>query len=239
MTKRIIAALTIGLIAGGVIGFMQMGSMTPIMAQQVVEQFGFKQAVILVTMIQTSIFTIIAMLVGSYLSPKVKLDRPFELNRNYIILALLVGTSAALFISISEKLVFARLLGLSDTYNFSGIYLLGSLLYGGIVEEILVRWGLMTFIVWIGSKLSRKIQSNGIYVVAIILAAFVFSIGHLPATNQVFGLSTITVLRTMILNFIPGVGFGYLYWKQGIGYAMIGHMVTHLVNQLILLPLLF
>lgn len=239
MIKRIMAALTIGLLAGGVIGAMQIGNMTPEMAEQVIAQFGFKQAVILIAMIQTSIFTIFATVVGTLLSPKVKLDRPFEINRKFLIFALMVGTISALFISLSEKLVFVDLLGLSDTYDFSGIYLVSSLLYGGIVEEILLRWGLMTFIVWVGSKISRSTENKGIYVWGIILSALVFSIGHLPATSQMLGLSTGTVMRAMILNFVPGVGFGYLYWKQGIGYAILGHMATHLINQLILLPLLF
>jgi len=53
------------------------------------------------------------------------------------------------------------------------------------------------------------------------------------------GLSNVTVARTLLLNFLPGIGFGYLYWKHGIAYAMLGHIATHVINQLILLPLLF
>lgn len=239
MKKTIFLAVILGAIAGGIIGYQQMSTLTFGMEQQLIAQFGNKQAIIFISMVQTTIFTLIAAVVGKKLSTKTNLDKSFKFHKKALYAALIVGLTSALVISLSEKLIFVKLLALTETYEFSGLYLLSSLIYGGIVEEVMLRWGLMTFIVWIGSKIIHTNESKNLYMFAIIFSAMIFAIGHLPATAQLLGLSNVTVLRAMILNFIPGIGFGYLYWKHGIGYAIIGHMATHLINQLILLPLLF
>lgn len=119
---------------------------------------------------------------------------------------------------------------------------LGGVFYGGIVEEVMVRLFLMTLIVWVLSFIFRK-NSNTIplsfYWIGITLAALIFSAGHLPATEALYGeLTALLILRSFMLNGILAVFFGYLFWKKGLEYAMIAHMMVHIVTQLILLPIL-
>ncbi|NEQ74274.1 MAG: CPBP family intramembrane metalloprotease [Okeania sp. SIO2C9] len=57
------------------------------------------------------------------------------------------------------------------------------ILFGGITEELLMRWGLMTFLVWIGWKIFQrgKGKPQGRYfVMAILLSSLLFGVGHLP-----------------------------------------------------------
>ncbi|HEY9664945.1 MAG TPA: CPBP family intramembrane glutamate endopeptidase, partial [Allocoleopsis sp.] len=64
----------------------------------------------------------------------------------------------------------------------SGLNLLTAMSYGGITEEILMRWGLMSLLVWIawkGLKQGVTLPSQGIYQSAIVLAALVFGLLHL------------------------------------------------------------
>lgn len=152
---------------------------------------------------------------------------------------MVIGLLSAGFIAISEKFIFAEALGLDEKFEFSWLNFLGSVLYGGIIEEVLLRFGLMSLIIWIASKITKSVNSNGIYIAGIVIAALIFAAGHLPATAQMLGLSPLSVIRTLLLNFLPGLGFGYLYWKHGLAYAMLGHISTHVINQLILLPILF
>lgn len=239
MMKKVIAVFILGLVAGAILGAQQVMSLTPERESQIVAQLGSKQVIIIVAMLQTAVMTGIATIVGSWASPKVGLNKPIIYNRKSIAAAVVIGLVSASLIVIPEKLVFAEVLGLEDKFEFSWLYFLGSVLYGGIIEEILLRFGLMTLIIWIASKMTKSTNSNGIYIAGIIIAALLFAAGHLPATAQMLGLSQASVIRTLFLNFLPGIGFGYLYWKHGLAYAMLGHISTHVISQWLLLPLLF
>src|SRR5690606_24699722 len=59
-------------------------------------------------------------------------------------------------------------------------------LYGGITEELLVRWGLMSFFVWGFSRLGRHAERSVkpmYYALGIVLSALFFGAGHLPAAS--------------------------------------------------------
>jgi hypothetical protein len=105
-------------------------------------------------------------------------------------------------------------------------------LYGGLTEEILMRFGLMTFVVWLGSKILKGTKS-GVYWTGIIVAAIIFALGHFPIAFQAVENPT-TVLLTYILigNSIGGVIFGWLYWKKGLESAFIAHIFTHVIMVL-------
>ena len=51
------------------------------------------------------------------------------------------------------------------------------LLYGGITEEIMLRFGLMTFIVWLMSKIFKTTNSF-IYWIGILFTAAIFALGQ-------------------------------------------------------------
>lgn len=236
--KKVIATLVLGLITGAVLGAQQAATLTPELESQIVARFGSKQMLILIAMLQTAVMASIATLAGAWAAPKVHLNKPFAFSRKSMAAAIGIGLLSAGVIALAEKLIFAKALGMAERLAFSWLSFLGSVLYGGIVEEILVRFGLMSVVVWLAGKLTKS-ANKGIYIAGIGIAAFVFAAGHLPATAQMFGLGTVSVVRTLLLNFLPGIGFGYLYWKHGLVYAMLGHIATHVINQLILLPLLF
>lgn len=105
------------------------------------------------------------------------------------------------------------------------------LLYGGITEELLLRWGFMTLLVWIGWRVFQKRQSRPTsitFVVAILLSSFVFALGHLPLAVFLVGEATAAIVFFVIVaNSAFGVVAGYLYWKYGLESAIISHMLVH------------
>lgn len=115
--------------------------------------------------------------------------------------------------------------------------LIGSLpvrvLYGGITEELLLRWGVMSLLVVILWKvLARKTAqpSSGIVWVAIVLSAVLFGIAHLPSAATTYGAITVDVLVFVLLaNGVAGIIFGWLYWRHSLEAAMIAHGGAHLV----------
>jgi membrane protease YdiL (CAAX protease family) len=113
--------------------------------------------------------------------------------------------------------------------------LLAGVLYGGITEELIMRLFLVSLVAWLCGRWWRTpggLPTPGAFWAAIVVVAVLFGLGHLPATSAVTPLTTILVLRALVLNGIAGIVFGYLYWKHGLEAAMIGHMGAHLVMQI-------
>ncbi|MDH5433971.1 MAG: CPBP family glutamic-type intramembrane protease [Gammaproteobacteria bacterium] len=103
--------------------------------------------------------------------------------------------------------------------------------YGGITEELLIRWGLMSFFVWGLYRLTQKKDSeirDYNYIVAIILAALAFGILHLPVAYALTSNVTPLLIAYIVIgNSAFGFIGGYLFWKYGLECAIGAHMMTH------------
>jgi hypothetical protein len=109
--------------------------------------------------------------------------------------------------------------------------LITRILYGGISEEIIMRFGLMTLIAWLLNRIIGGVTKppDWIYFVAILLSSAAFAIGHFPiifaATSDP---PTLLLALVFIGNFVPGAAFGWAFWKFGIESSMSAHAVAHL-----------
>ncbi|MCW5549340.1 MAG: CPBP family intramembrane metalloprotease [Opitutaceae bacterium] len=107
------------------------------------------------------------------------------------------------------------------------------LLYGGITEELLLRWGLMTLLAWGCWRMFQKHRARppGLcFHGAILLSAAVFGAGHLPVAFLVVPEPNFALVAFVLLaNAAFGVIAGYLFWKRGLESAIAAHMVTHVV----------
>jgi membrane protease YdiL (CAAX protease family) len=113
------------------------------------------------------------------------------------------------------------------------IVTLAGILYGGITEEIMLRWGVMSGLVWLGWKILKRgsaLPSQWIYQMAIVFAAVIFGLGHLPATAALAPLTPLLVGRALVLNGIVGVAYGWLFWQYSLEAAIFAHMCFHIVN---------
>jgi hypothetical protein len=108
----------------------------------------------------------------------------------------------------------------------------------GVREEIWFRLGLMTLLVWVGTKLTSREQPNALIVwAANLLAVLPFGALHLPQASTLIGLSVPLVAYILALNGVGGVIFGWVYWKRGLLAAMAAHgsadLVLHVIYPLI------
>jgi len=95
-----------------------------------------------------------------------------------------------------------------------------SAFYGGIVEETLVRWGLLTALF----ALARRAGVRDAFWPANISAALVFGLLHLPAVA--FARIPMTggvVAHVLLGNGIAGVVFGWMFRRRGLEGAMVAH----------------
>ena len=112
------------------------------------------------------------------------------------------------------------------------------LLYGGVTEEILMRWGLMSALIWLPWRFLQ--HRNGAprvaYVVGgVVIAALLFGLGHLPAVVAMGGeLSAPVVVYIVAGNTLPGIVFGVLYWRWGLEAAILAHALAHAASTVAL-----
>lgn len=115
--------------------------------------------------------------------------------------------------------------------------LLLGLFYGGITEELLMRWGLMSLFAWLGSRLPGLRTSSGrpkagVAWSAIVVTALLFGIGHLPALAAAVPLTPVLVIRTIALNALGALVFGWLFWRRSLEAAMLSHASVHVAFAL-------
>ena len=101
----------------------------------------------------------------------------------------------------------------------------------------MLRLFFLTLIAWFLKKTffrRKESQTASAFMLANLIAALAFAAAHLPGTRMIFGaLTPMLLFRCFLLNGGLGFVFGYLYYKHGLLYAMIGHALTHLVARLI------
>ncbi|WP_236682800.1 CPBP family intramembrane glutamic endopeptidase [Riemerella anatipestifer] len=106
-------------------------------------------------------------------------------------------------------------------------------LYGGLTEEILMRFGVMSLVTWIASKILNGTQPI-VYWIGIIIASVIFAIGHFPITYQAVETPSFGLLSYVFIgNSVGGIIFGWLYWKKGLESAFIAHICTHIIMVIV------
>ena len=103
-------------------------------------------------------------------------------------------------------------------------------LHGGITEELMLRFGLMSVLVFVGWRITGR-RADGpqpaVAWAAIVIPAVLFGLGHLPALAQSADLTPALVVRTVLLNTVVVVLFGWLYWRRSPEAAMVAHASFH------------
>ena len=101
--------------------------------------------------------------------------------------------------------------------------------YGGIAEEVMLRLFLVTLLAWGLSRFTGGRVRGWHLALAVLLAALAFGAGHLPAAAKLWPLDAIVVSRTLLLNGVAGLVFGWFYVRHGLESAMFSHFCADLV----------
>ena len=118
----------------------------------------------------------------------------------------------------------------------TAVYVLASVTYGAVIEEVMLRLFWMSLVAFILFKLFGREQerpATWMLVVSNVICALLFAAGHLPATFLLLGNSPLIIFRCFLLNGLFGLLFGWLYRKFGLRYAMLAHGGCHVISKLI------
>jgi hypothetical protein len=111
----------------------------------------------------------------------------------------------------------------------NGLGIWARVLYGGIAEEVLTRWGLMSLLVWLGALVFGR-PTPAVVWAAIVVSGVLFGLGHAPSYLAAGCHKTTAFFAAMIaLNLWASLIFGWLFWQYGLLAAMSAHMLFHLM----------
>lgn len=239
--------LPFGLVASFLATLYTLQNLAPEMLETIQGQ-NSKGVVIALMTVQTLVINVIVLgILGYILADAVGLIKPFKWRKQSILLGIGIGSAVGILLAL-DPFTFGKFIPeLSNTVAkecLTPLYLATGIFYGGVVEEIMLRLFMMSLIAYILWKVFAKGATKEniptwVFVVANIVAALLFAAGHIPATISLFGeLTPLLLIRCFLLNGLGGIGFGYVYRKEGIYYSMVAHAFAHIVSKLLLFILL-
>jgi len=232
--------LPIAVIAGIFVGFYQLGIYSEEIIAEVVAELGNTDILIVVAAIQTVGYALFCGFCGYILADKLGLWKPIIFEKKSVIVTLVISAVGGIVFSLDHWIFGSMIDGIQSSnaasLNVTGV--MTSVLYGGIIEEVMLRlffMSLIAFALWklFFKRCGRENIPTIVFVTANIVAAILFAAGHLPATTSIFGtLTPLILFRCFLLNGGFGLVFGWLYRKYGIIYAMLGTYVIPYYQQI-------
>ncbi len=170
----------------------------------------------------------------SLILPKTDL-KPFATNKpskGIFLPGAVPGILVGLTLIVLEKTLFLHS-ALSGIHPSAWAGALASI-YGAINEEVLLRLFLFSLIYFLLIKICKHTKQRSYLLWGTnILVALLFGLGHLPAALKLVSPTTFEISRVLLLNGIPGLVFGWLYWSRGFYMAVVAHFVADLMIHVI------
>ena len=226
-----------GLIGGYFTALYSIEMLSADVLEDAVSQVGSIETLIVITTLQSLSYAVILGLIGKAIAEKIGLRLFSNIEIKPILSVLAISIIGGAFFILGDLYLFG---GFNEVIRDSYLvkptlnYIIASVTYGGVIEEVMTRLFLMSLLAFIFMKLSgMDYPSDKQLVIANFIVAFLFAAGHLPATAQSIGLDAIIVIRCLLMNGAYGLAFGRMYRKYGIQYAMLAHAGGHIVSNII------
>lgn len=234
--------MILGLI--GVASLLTVNFPTDQLPEEIVQRFS-PLALKLLLLVNPTILIVIGVAIGVALHDKVLLKLPtiaallgIEASNITLKRQLLWGVTYGFLVGICTTAV-GLMFNAAIPAEFSSINsnlqttVAARILYGGIAEELMLRFGFMTLVVWIVFKLTKSLRPST-YWVGIVLSTLLFAVGHFPVVFSTIANPSLLFLTYILIgNSIAGLFFGYLYWKKGLEAAIFAHMFAHVTMVII------
>lgn len=236
-----LSLLPIAVLAGIFVGRYQLDLYPAELIEELIAQLGSTELLIVIGAVQTVGYAFICGFAGYMLADKLGLWKPVRFEQKPLLSTLVISAVGGIILSLDYFTFGAVIDGIREStaagLTASGV--IASVLYGGIIEEVMLRLfflSLIALVIW--KVFYRNCDSahipQRVFIAANIVAAVVFAAGHLPAIYATFGgLTPLLLIRCFLFNGGFGLVFGRLYRKYGIIYAMAGHTLFHIVSKIV------
>ena len=236
--KTLLFFVLVGLVGGFFVGLYQLDSYPEEIRQEIAAQ-GIDPALLgIITAVQAAGYGLVLGAVGILLGKKTGLWKDErKLEKKPLILTTIVAILGGMLLILSDLLFFGNYSdAIQESYAVKPTvtYIFAAVVYGGVIEEVMLRLFFMSLLAFLLQKLFRKGSgTTGVLIAANLIAALLFAAAHLPATAMLMGLTPMIIFRCILLNGGLGLAFGWLYRKFGLRYAMLAHAGCHVVSKLI------
>ena len=238
--KTLLFFAVIGLVGGFGVGFYLLDAYPEDMVQEMLAQGMTPLLLALVTAVQAAGYGLVLGAAGIWLGKKTGLWRDERtITRTPLLRAVAVSVIGGMALILPDIFYFGKHIGaIAESYAAKPTvpYLIATVTYGAVIEEIMLRLFMMSLVAFVLHLLFERKRdglSVAVLVAANVVSALLFAVGHLPANEMMFGLTPMIVFRCILLNGVFGLAFGWLYRKFGLRYAMIAHGGCHVVSKLI------
>lgn len=238
--KTILFFVVIGLVGGFFTGIYMLDSYPEEMKQEILAQGITKPILGLVSAVQSAGYGLVCGVLGIVLGKKIGLWKDERsITKQPLVATIVVAVIGGLALILLDILYFGRFSQVimnSYANKPTVAFMLASVLYGGVIEEVMLRLFNMSLVAFALHKLFWRKQEQtpvAALIAANILSSLLFAAGYLPATQMLMELSPMIIFRCFLLNGGVGLLLGWLYRKHGLRYAMIAHAGCHIVSKLI------
>ena len=229
-----------GILGGFFVGLYLMDGYPEAIRNEIYAQGLNDMLIAVISAMQAAVYGILLGAIGIFLGEKTRLFKnERHIEQKPLLAAGAVALVGGLAMILFDLLWFGRVSeAIMDSYAAKPTvpYIIGSVIYGGVIEEVMLRLFMMTLIAFILLKLCAKRDDKCkhlIFTVANIISSLLFAAGHLPATALLLGITPVILFRCFLLNGGIGFLFGWLYQRYGLRYAMIAHAGAHIVSKII------
>jgi membrane protease YdiL (CAAX protease family) len=238
--KMLLFFAMVGVVGGFFTGIFLLDSYPVEMQQELLAQ-GMNDMILgLVTAVQSAGYGIVLGAFGIILAKKIDLWKDERnISRKPLMITIAVGIIGGLGMILSDIFFFGQYSeAIMNSYAEKPtiVFVLASVTYGAVIEEVMLRLFGMSLIAFVFYKLFEKKKdkpSTAVLVLANVITALMFAAGHLSATFMLLGNDPLIIFRCFLMNGGLGLLFGFLYRKYGLRYAMMAHGGCHVVSKLI------
>ena len=236
--KTILFFAVCGLVGGFFVGLYQMDSYPEEIRQEILSQ-GISNVLLgAISAVQAAGYGLVLGAAGIFLGKKVGLWKDErKLEKKPLTCTVIVAILGGMLLILPDLLIFGNYSEVvRDSYAVKPTvsYMLAAVIYGGVIEEVMLRLFMMSLLAFLLQKLFRRESgTTGVLIAANVIAAMLFAAAHLPATAMLMELTPVILFRCFLLNGGFGLVFGWLYRKYGLRYAMLAHAGCHVVSKLI------
>ena len=238
--KTLLFFAAVGLVGGFMVGLYLLDSYPADIVAQIQAQGITPTLLGLITAVQSAAYGAVLGGIGILLGKKTGLWRDERsITRQPLMASIVISVIGGMALILPDIFFFGKHIpAIAESYAVKPTvpYLVATVTYGAVIEEVMLRlfWmSLVVFVLWKLFQRKREQPSTAVVVSANVISALLFAAGHLPATFVTLGSSALIIFRCFLLNGTFGLAFGWLYRKYGLRYAMIAHGGCHIVSKLI------